>query len=1289
LKNLFKRMFALLLVLVMIGSLIPAPSVQGATLPEPESNLLTEQDYQTADAVFAEIDQMEEDHAKKNLSETQLADAAATVVMSSDSYVDGSLDRNGNFFTWWTEDGVRCVYSPRMRQIQDEMVAPSVPEASGAYNVPAATKGSTSTEVFLVGPYYGIDNTFTAQYKNEAARIAKAIGDTDGYTLYSGKAATVDTVANAMSKGAVVIFDSHGDTDYINPNDEYDYVTGAKNSYLCLTSTTGLTDADYADGALYYSDGICINGATIANHMTSQNPGGILWMAICLGMATDTMCQPMRDMGVEVVYGYSQSVTFDGDYLYEECFWDNMCNGTTVAAAIADMKEKFGCWDMSEQMYDYYGWQEDEYGPFYDLDEARYYTCAFPVVVSDEDTHPGQRNGSSYGADSLQTVKSTYKLNITGTGFAGPDNAGVTEPTAGTAYKLYMDKNGTRLYFNGQTESAEVNFRLATTINKAEAVNVYLENVSGGYRLYFYSGNVKTYIRVYERTDGDPGYGKGSLELVTSAPSEVLSMDKATGTLVYTADDGENAYYMGTYKDYTTFSVSNAYYITGENAGNVDMTQFPARLEQVDGSTVIPTEPKPTDPQPTVPGSESVVKISFADTSSRVSFNAEQQVWKQNGITVTNDKDASSSNVGDYSNPARFYKNSTLTIQYPGMTKIVVDSVAYNDNDYAANLVEAINSAADGNAIAHAVEDDVTILFANPVNSYSVVLTTGQVRAYEMSVYSGFAGEVTPTEPAPSNPKPTEPTPSEPAGATAYKLYMDKNGTKLYFNGQTESAEVNFRLATTTNKAEAVNVYLENVSGGYRLYFYSGNVKTYIRVYERTDGDPGFGKGSLELVTSAPVEVLTVDDLTGTLIYTADDGENAYYMGTYKDFTTFSVSNAHYITGDNAGNVDVSQYPARLEEVAGSAVSVPVITLQPSNQTVLEGETAAFTVKATGDGLKYQWQYRTSDTGSWKSVSASGSKTATVKFYAYAGQNQYQYRCQVTDQYGNVIYSKAATLKVVTLKITMQPANKNVLAGKTAKFTVKAVGEGLKYQWQYRTSNGAWKTASAAGNKTATLSVPATAARNGYQYRCRITDKYGNVISSKAVTLKIVTLKVTSQPANKYLPAGKTAKFTVKVSGTGLKYQWQYRTSAKGNWKTATAAGNKTATLRVPVTAARNGYQYRCQITDQYGNVIYSNAATLKTVTLKITTQPSAVKLAVGKTATFKVVAKGTGLKYQWQFRKNAKGAWKKATNKGNKTATLKVPVTAARNGYQYRCVITDKYGNVINSAAATLKVKK
>jgi len=183
-------------------------------------------------------------------------------------------------------------------------------------------------------------------------------------------------------------------------------------------------------------------------------------------------------------------------------------------------------------------------------------------------------------------------------------------------------------------------------------------------------------------------------------------------------------------------------------------------------------------------------------------------------------------------------------------------------------------------------------------------------------------------------------------------------------------------------------------------------------------------------------------------------------------------------------------------------------------------------------------------------------------------------------------------------------------------------------------------------------------------------------------------IQITDEPEDGLALAGKTVKFSVKASGDGLKYQWQYRTSAKGAWKVATASGNKTATLKVPATAKRNGLQYRCVITDQSGNVSYSATVTLTVVILKITTQPTDQTAAKGKTVRFTVKAQGTGLKYQWQYRTSQKGAWKAASATGNQTATLKVPVTAKRNGFQYRCVITDQYGNVIRSAVVTLKVK-
>jgi len=482
------------------------------------------------------------------------------------------------------------------------------------------------------------------------------------------------------------------------------------------------------------------------------------------------------------------------------------------------------------------------------------------------------------------------------------------------------------------------------------------------------------------------------------------------------------------------------------------------------------------------------------------------------------------------------------------------------------------------------------------------------------------------------------------------------------------------------------------------------------RIMLESDGSNNFYGFSIDLIQGDSVEILkqpvnqNLPSGKNAVFSVEANGRGLKYQWQYRTSATGSWKNASE-TGNKTAKLTVPvtaarngyQYRCKVTDSSGNecfsdAATLKVVTLkitaQPAAVNAVAGKTAKFSVKASGEGLKYQWQYRTSAKGSWKNASGTGNKTATISVPATVSRNGYQYRCQITDKYGNVITSKAATLNV--FGVATQPADQNVLAGKTAKFKVTAVGTGLKYQWQYRTSaKGSWKNASGTGNKTATLSVTAKASLKGYQYRCKITDQNGNTVYSNAATLKLITLKVTGQPANKFMPAGKTAKFTVKVSGTGLKYQWQYRTSAKGSWKNASGTGSKTATLSVKAKANMKGYQYRCKITDKYGNVIYSGAATLKIVTLKITTQPSSVKLAKGKTATFKVAVKGSGLTYQWQFRKNAKGAWKKATGTGNKTATLKVPVTAARNGYQYRCVITDKYGNVINSNAATLTVKK
>ncbi len=83
---------------------------------------------------------------------------------------------------------------------------------------------------------------------------------------------------------------------------------------------------------------------------------------------------------------------------------------------------------------------------------------------------------------------------------------------------------------------------------------------------------------------------------------------------------------------------------------------------------------------------------------------------------------------------------------------------------------------------------------------------------------------------------------------------------------------------------------------------------------------------------------------------------------------------------------------------------------------------------------------------------------------------------------------------------------------------------------------------------------------------------------------------------------------------------------------------------------------------------------------ITITSQPEDYSGRIGEKATFAVVAQGSDLSFQWQF-KDVGGEWK--TSK-HTTATASCDITEARDGRQYRCIISDKTGSV-TSAAATL----
>ena len=68
---------------------------------------------------------------------------------------------------------------------------------------------------------------------------------------------------------------------------------------------------------------------------------------------------------------------------------------------------------------------------------------------------------------------------------------------------------------------------------------------------------------------------------------------------------------------------------------------------------------------------ETTATITFNDVSKRTEWDAEHQIWVENGITVTNNRNGAQSAVVDSAKPVKFYAGSELIIKAPGnITKI-------------------------------------------------------------------------------------------------------------------------------------------------------------------------------------------------------------------------------------------------------------------------------------------------------------------------------------------------------------------------------------------------------------------------------------------------------------------------------------------------------------------------------------------------------------------------------------------------------------------------------------------
>ena len=388
--------------------------------------------------------------------------------------------------------------------------------------------------------------------------------------------------------------------------------------------------------------------------------------------------------------------------------------------------------------------------------------------------------------------------------------------------------------------------------------------------------------------------------------------------------------------------------------------------------------------------------------------------------------------------------------------------------------------------------------------------------------------------------------------------------------------------------------------------------------------------------------------------------QDIYYCGTRSEWDAITVNN-----GDPFANVTIHyEY---------SPVS---ITAQPINYAGAVNSTAKFSLAASGDGLKYQWQYSDDNGATWLE---SSLKSATYSAKLTTEKDERMVRCIVTDAAGNAVISDPAVMRISNLKITAQPKDYTGAVNSTAKFTVAASGDGLKYQWQYSDDNGATWLASTI--QKATYSAKLTADKDGRMVRCVVTDQHGVSVTSSAAKMTRNGPTITIQPKDYVGAVNSTAKFTVTVSGDGLKYQWQY---SDDNGKTWLASSIKSATYSAKFAAEKNNRTVRCIVTDASGNTVTSNAAKMTLSAPVITAQPQNYVGAVNSTAKFTVTATGNGLTYKWQYSDDNGATWLASSLK---SAAYSAKFTAEKNNRMVRCIVTDANGNSVTSNAVSMRI--
>jgi gliding motility-associated-like protein len=362
-----------------------------------------------------------------------------------------------------------------------------------------------------------------------------------------------------------------------------------------------------------------------------------------------------------------------------------------------------------------------------------------------------------------------------------------------------------------------------------------------------------------------------------------------------------------------------------------------------------------------------------------------------------------------------------------------------------------------------------------------------------------------------------------------------------------------------------------------------------------------------------------------------------------------------------------------------------VILNETISQTACVGNSAGFSINATGENVMYQWQISNDGGITFTNLTESAPFSQVNTDFLAITNVQLNldgslFRCIVNGTCGVPIFTSPAMLSVTSVpQITLQPQNATSCSGTSVSFSADATGF-LNWQWEVSSDGGLTyqlinngEIYSGVSSNTLSISSIDTS-MNEFLYRA-VLQACGTIVNSSVAALNVLP----NASIEDFIPpppicVGENASYTV-ITNNATSFQWEIDNGVGFSpiLEGGIFSGVTSPTLQINgVTSNFHAAEIRCIVVGICDTIQSSSALLFVKGIPVLISEPTISPICAGSSFVLPIVAVGEAISYRWEIL-NGDGTFEEIEEggiSGVNSASLQIVASSELDNIVVRCVL-------------------